>query len=221
MKAALERLGYNKTHHMVEVLMPKDQTQLNYWDAVGRGETVDWHAVFEGYEACVDFPSSLYWRELAEAFPEAKVVLTVREFEGWYKSASNTIYKVSKSAPSWARLIPKPRKIFRMAHNIIWGGKFGDKFEDKAHTQKVFEDHIAEVKAGLPPERLLVFQVKEGWEPLCAFLDVPVPDEPFPRLNDAEQFASMIKGMQRLQYVPFIMAGLLAIGAAAAFFAFQ
>ena len=85
----------------------------------------------------------------------------------------------------------------------------------------MFEDHIAEVKAGLPPERLLVFQVKEGWEPLCAFLDVPVPDEPFPRLNDAQQFASMIKGMQRLQYVPLVMASLLAIGAAAAFFAFQ
>lgn len=221
MKAALERLGFNKCHHMVEVLMADDDMQLDFWDAVGRGERPGWDAIFEGFEASVDFPSSVYWKELAEAYPEAKVVLTVRDFESWYKSASSTIYAVSKSQPGWTKLLPKPKKISRMTENIIWGGKFDGKFEDKAYAEQVWNEHIAEVKATLPPERLLVFEVKNGWEPLCAFLNVPVPDEPFPRVNDTAQFHEMIKGMTRLAYVPWLIGGGLLASAIAAYVAFQ
>lgn len=206
MKAALEQLGYDKTHHMIEVLMPKDQTQLDYWDAIGRGERPGWDKVFAGYEASVDFPSCVYWQELAQAYPDAKVVLTVRDFDSWYQSALTTIYAVS-TPPGWMKLFSKPRKMDRMTRNIIWQGMFGGRFEDKAHVRKVWDDHIAAVKAGLPPERLLVFEVKDGWQPLCAFLGKPVPDTPFPRLNDAEQFKKMISIMNRLKWVPWAMAG--------------
>lgn len=221
MKAALERLGFNKCHHMVEVLMAKDDTQLDYWDAVGRGDRPGWEAIFEGYQASVDFPSSVYWKELAEAYPDAKVVLTVRDFESWYKSASSTIYAVGKSQPAWTKLLPKPKKISRMTNNVIWDGKFNGKFEDKAHAENVWNEHIAEVKATLPSERLLVFEVKNGWEPLCTFLGVPIPDSPFPRVNDTAQFHKMIKGMTRLAYVPWIIGGGLLASAIAAYVAFQ
>lgn len=221
MKAALEQLGYAKCHHMVEVLMTDDPTQLDYWDAIGQGGRPGWDKVFEGYQSCVDFPSSLYWKELADAYPDAKVVLTVRSFESWYKSAMGTIYAVGKKQPAWTRLIPKPRKIDRMTKNIIWNGKFDGAFEDKAHAEKVWNAHIEEVKATLPAERLLVFEVKDGWAPLCTFLGQPIPDMPFPRVNDAAQFHKMIKGMTRLAYVPWMVAGSLIVAAIAAYLAFQ
>ena len=221
MKAALEQLGYNKCHHMVEVLMTKDETQLDYWDAIGKGERPGWDKVFEGYQASVDFPSCVYWKELAEAYPDAKVVLTVRSFESWYKSATGTIYAVGKKQPAWTRLLPKPGKIGRMTKNVIWHGKFHGKFEDKAYAEKVWNAHIEEVKAGLPSERLLVFEVKEGWEPLCEFLGKPVPDTPFPRVNDAEQFHKMIKGMQHLAFVPWVIGAVLLAAALGAYMAFR
>ena len=221
MKAALEQLGYDKCHHMVEVLMTDDPQQLDYWDAVGQGERPGWDKIFDGYQASVDFPSSLYWKELAEHYPDAKVVLTVRSFESWYKSAEGTIYAVGKKQPAWTRLIPKPRKIDRMTKNVIWNGKFGGKFEDKDHAEFVWNAHIEEVKSSLPADRLLVFEVKDGWEPLCTFLGKPVPEGPFPRVNDAEQFHKMIKGMTRLAYVPWVVGAVLAVSAIAAYMAFQ
>lgn len=221
MKAALERLGYDKCHHMIEVLGPDNPKQLDYWDAIGKGEATDWDEVFDGFKASVDFPSSIYWKELSDAYPDAKVVLTVRSFESWYKSASSTIYAVGNSAPAWTRLIPKPRKIDRMVNNIIWQGKFDGKFEDEAHAEKVWNAHIADVKAGLPADRLLVFEVKDGWGPLCEFLGKPIPDAPFPRVNDTAQFHEMIKGLNRLAYVPWIAGAVAFVAAIGAYMAFR
>ena len=138
-----------------------------------------------------------------------------------YKSAAGTIYAGVKKQPAWTRLIPKPRKVDRMTKNIIWNGKFDGKFEDKAHAETVWNAHIDEVKSALPADRLLVFEVKDGWAPLCAFLGKPVPERPFPRVNDAEQFHKMIKGMTRLAYVPWIVGAVLAASAVNAYTAIQ
>ncbi|MDJ0922723.1 MAG: sulfotransferase [Henriciella sp.] len=221
MKAALEQLGYRKCHHMLEVLKPKAEKQLDFWDRIGKGERPGWDEVFDGFEASVDFPSCVYWQELADAYPDAKVVLTVRSFESWYDSASSTIYATAKSMPSWTKLIPRARKIDRVTHNIIWNGKFDGRFEDKAYAQKVWNDHISAVKTAIPPERLLVFEVKEGWAPLCDFLGDPVPDKPFPRVNDKAQFLQMVKRMGRLAYVPWIVGAVLLASAIGLYAAFQ
>ncbi|MEO1029694.1 MAG: sulfotransferase family protein [Pseudomonadota bacterium] len=106
MKAALEQLGYVKTHHMLEVMPSKDQRK--HWLAIAQGERVDWDEVFEGFEASVDFPSSTYYTELLEKYPEAKVILTVRDPDKWYVSASNTIYAIGKAIPGWARKVFPP-----------------------------------------------------------------------------------------------------------------
>jgi len=203
MKAALERLGYVKCHHMLEVFQSSEQLRL--WDKIGKGAEPRWEQVFEGFEAAVDFPSAAYWRELAEAYPDAKVILTTRSFESWYKSASETIWAVSATMPKWIKaLVPKARTIDRMVNNTVWSRVFQGRFEDYEYARKVFEEHEAAVKATIPPERLLEFSPKEGWGPLCAFLGKPVPDEPFPHVNDTADFKKRIAQMKRLEAIPFV-----------------
>lgn len=198
LKAALEKLGFVKTHHMLEVI--PNSKQVNYWYEIGEGGKPDWDSVFEGFEACVDFPASSYYKELLAHYPDAKVILTVRDADKWYQSTINTIYRFGTITPKWARaLFPRIRKTQSLADNNVWRRVFDDRFEDEDYAKQVFHDHTAEVKASVPSEKLLVFEVAQGWEPLCAFLEVPVPDEPFPRLNDT---ASM-RRVQNIMLVAF------------------
>lgn len=195
MKAALEQLGYIKTHHMFEVMASKQQ--LQYWHDVATGKPVDWDAVFEGFPASVDFPSAAYYKELAEHFPEAKVVLTVRSAESWYKSARATIIEFGRVEPAWAKyLIPFIRKNREMVDGTVWNRLFDGRQLEPEYAKEVFRKHIEEVKATIPAERLLVFEVKEGWEPLCRFLGKPVPDTPFPHVNDTDDFQKLIRRMK-------------------------
>jgi len=197
LKAALERLGYDKTHHMFEVMASKEQMAL--WHAIGTKPDTppDWDAVYEGYPAAVDFPTASYWRELAAYYPQAKVVLTVRSPESWWKSARATIIEIGKAPPAWARaLIPPIRQNVEMTNGTVWHRVFDGRQFDEEHAKRMFEEHNAAVKSELPPERLLVFEVKEGWEPLCAFLGKPVPDEPFPHVNDTDDFKKMIRNVR-------------------------
>ena len=217
MKAALEQLGYNKCHHMFEV-MPSAE-QLEAWHRISQGETPDWDAIFEGFQASVDFPSSGYWRELAAHYPDAKVILTTRSFDSWYESASDTIYPVSKDIPGWMLIIPKIRKIKEMTYGAIWDRVFRGAFEDKDATRAVFEQHEADVKAAFSPDRLLVFHPKEGWAPLCEFLGKPVPGTPFPNVNDRDEFKKSVAMMRRLRLLPWVLGGLIAL--AAVYLAFQ
>lgn len=219
MKAALEQLGYGKCHHMMEV-MPNDD-QLNMWHRISQGEGLDWDAVFDGFGASVDFPSSAYWRELAAHYPNAKIILTTRSFDSWYESANDTIYPVSTTIPNWMLIIPKVRKIKEMTFGTVWDRVFGGKFEDKDATRLVFEQHEADVKAAFPADRLLVFHPKEGWGPLCAFLGKPVPDTEFPNVNDRADFKQRLGMMRRMQYIPFGAAGLVAVAALTAYLVFR
>lgn len=209
MKAALETLGYNKCHHMLEVMSNGDQ--VNWWHDITIGKDPNWDAIFEGFTASVDFPSSIFYKELAEKYPEAKVVLTVRDFDKWYKSANETIYAISNAFPGWIKLIPRVRKTAEMANGLIWEQFFQGKFEDRAFAEKLFREHIENVKASIPAERLLVMEVKEGWEPLCAFLGQEIPDEPFPHVNETADFKKRIRMLERLAYVPWVAAGLAAV----------
>lgn len=219
MKAALETLGYTKCHHMMEVF-PSD-FQLDSWHAIGMGEKPDWHAIFYGFQASVDFPSAAYWRELSQHYPDAKVILTTRSFDSWYESASETIYPVTEKIPGWMSVIPKVRKIKKMTRNAIWDRVFDGRFEDRDHARKVFEQHEADVKATIPADRLLVFHPKEGWGPLCAFLGEPVPDTSFPNVNDRADFRKRVAAFTWLNRAPWILGALIAAGAIAAALAFQ
>jgi hypothetical protein len=200
--AALERLGFAPCEHMTNCFAHPERFAL-WLEAARRkraGEPIDWRSLFTGYRATVDWPGAYFWRELTAAHPEAKVILTVRDPERWYDSARATIYAATqgRSATPAARLLygllarvnPRAGHGFRTVKETVWDGTMQGRFEDRAAAIRIFEEHNREVIAAIPPQRLLVFDVKDGWQPLCAFLGVPVPvGEPFPHLNDAVDFS--------------------------------
>ena len=200
LKVALEKLGFGPCYHMTEVFANPQHVEL--WEAAARGEPLDWGEVFRDYRATVDWPAAAFYEELLERYPGAKVILTVRDPERWYESARSTIYNVQNVASSpvfslAALFVPRLRHLRRaalMAANLVWNRTFDGRFEDRIHAIEVFERWNEEAKERVPPDNLLVYEVKEGWEPLCEFLGVDVPkDKPFPHLYDAETFKKMIR----------------------------
>ena len=192
LKAALEQLGFGPCYHMLEVFDKPRHVEL--WQAAGEGKAIDWQELFAGYRAAVDWPTCAFYEQLMGAYPEAGVILTVRDFEGWYKSVLNTIYpRGGPDAERVSPLGPGDTSFPRMVNTVIWQGTFGGRFGEKEHARQVVEGHIQQVKERVPAERLLVFDVKEGWAPLCYFLHVPIPETPFPRLNDTAAFQQRIQ----------------------------
>lgn len=184
LKRALEQLGFGPTYHMEEVV--RRPSHIRQWHRFATEGVVDWDRLFAKFGSGVDFPVSCVWRELADHYPDAKVVLTVRDPLAWWESTVTTIYGFRDVFPQWLqRLAPPTRQFLEMNERLVWGGLFDGRLPDREHAIAVFERHVAEVQAALPPERLLTFEVAQGWRPLCDFLDVPVPSRPFPRLNDA------------------------------------
>jgi hypothetical protein len=205
LKLALEKLGFGPCHHMEEVL--KFPPDVPTWVRAARGEKIDWKTFLRGWGATCDFPSALYYRELVDTFPDAKVVLTVRDPDGWYESMRTTIVPSIKRFPN--RLIVKHLPYIgapaRVMNATPLKGTIMDRFDDKPAIVAQFTAHNEEVRRVVPPERLLVFDVKQGWGPLCAFLGVPVPDGDFPRVNDAKQFQSYTKRATIVSWVLLLL----------------
>lgn len=187
LKVALEQLGFAPCHHMMEVFANPGQAPV--WLSAAKGEAVDWDSFLSGYKASVDWPSCHFWRELAAHYPEAKVILSTRDARRWYKSISETIFRAMEGE------MPEEgpgRDVMAMARYVVSDETFGGR-TDEAHVLDVLTRHEAEVKHGIPAARLLVFDVAEGWEPLCRFLGVAVPDAPFPRTNSSKEFQARLK----------------------------
>jgi len=197
LKAALERLGYGPCFHGRHVLDHPDRLPL--WQAAAAGEPVDWTALFDGYESSVDWPGAALWRPLAAAFPTAKVILTVRDAQRWYDSVGSTIYPMFGDGPADDRVAEARRTVpgleeFTAFHRqMIWNGFFGGRFADRTYAIRVYEEHNAAVREAIHPDRLLTIAPGAGWAPLCAFLGVAVPTEPYPQLNDPEQFWARVQ----------------------------
>ncbi len=194
LKAALETLGFSKCYHMFEFMEHPEHAR--YWDAASRGKPVAWEGLFKGYQATVDWPGCTFYKPLMAAYPEAKVVLSVRDPERWFESASKTIFTASRGGlRQLLQLLVTPRmwRSVWVVRRILQVQTFRGKERDKEHTIAVFQAHIEEVNRTVPPERLLIYDVKEGWGPLCSFLGVPVPETPFPHVNDSETFQENMK----------------------------
>ena len=185
LKLALEMLGFAPCHHMYEVR--KSPKQIAFWAAAARGETLGWDVVFAGYAAQVDWPASFFWKELSDHFPDAKVILTTRDPEAWYASICRTILP-SSTIGRTNDPDPKGRAgsdiIYRLALERIFNGRLAD----KDYALEVFAKHHRDVVEAIPAERLLVFDALDGWDPLCSFLDVESPNEPFPTGNTTAEF---------------------------------
>lgn len=185
LKTALEMLGFGPCHHMVEVLA--NPGQVPFWNRAADGEAVDWDEVFAGYNATVDWPGCHFYAELAERYPEAKVILSRRDPAHWYESMSETILKSMEMMGFAAGQPVPPDHPMRFGGVIISQKTFGYDY-GKDNVVAAFNRHVENVRGTIAPERLLEFEAADGWEPLCAFLGVPVPDAPFPRTNSREEF---------------------------------
>lgn len=185
MKRALEILGYGPCYHMYEVIPNKYRFEM--WQGIYDGTvTPDWDAVFDGFRATVDWPAARYWRELAAHFPDAKILLTYRDAESWYASMEKTILTFLRDPEKTEGMAPRLR-------DTVFEGDVSD----KDHVIAVYNRNVADVQSAFGPERLLTYQLGSGWEPLCRFLDVNIPDVPFPSGNESASFHQKDKELSK------------------------
>jgi hypothetical protein len=196
-KLALEQLGFGPAYHWVNVLADLDQVEL--WNRALDGEA-PWE-VFEGHASTVDWPGGYFYRELMDAYPEAKVLLSVRDPQKWERSFRDTIVAMCHGeslmrllASARGEIDPRWRRYLDLVDRMFWGpqGTFADGYAEPAQLIEQMQRHHDEVKRTVPAERLLVWEVGEGWEPLCEFLEVAVPAESLPHANDRDTFLERV-----------------------------
>lgn len=183
LKLALETLGFGPCHHMREIMMYPESAAL-WAEAAEAPDRADWDTVLAGYHSTTDAPGCSFWRELIDYYPDAKVIHSRRDPEKWFESTQATVF-----SPQWVeRTLNLPlREFFQKA---VYA-RFGERLHDRDAMLKQFAQHTDEVVATVPGDRLLVFEAGDGWEPLCEFLGVPVPDKPYPRVNTREEMAAL------------------------------
>ena len=194
LKAALEELGAGPCFHMIDLIMGENKERdLEYWIQIADGEPVDWDEVFEPWEATVDWPAASKWREMVDAFPDVPVLLNVREFDGFYKSCENTILAVKEAAMAGEltedanREQPAP-ELWQAIEKLIWQGDFQGRFKDKEWVRQMYYERIETIKSEVPADRLVYWELGDGWDKLADALGVDVPDTPFPHLHDTNEF---------------------------------
>ena len=185
LKLALEQLLGGPCYHMMETFgRPED---IPVWHAAVNGAETDWEAFLADYVAAVDWPAAAFWRELRDAFPDAVVLLSSRSSaDAWYRSANDTIFQISKrEIPPEHLDVMGPQ--LAMANDMI-SKRFSPDWEDPASAKRAYEQHNADVRAAVDPARLIDWRPGDGWDPICAGLSLPVPDEPFPHVNTTADF---------------------------------
>lgn len=185
-KLAFEKLLGSPCYHMREVFRRKGD--VGVWRKAAEGEMPDWGQFFEGYAAAVDWPAALFWEEIAEAFPDALVLLSVRDPDEWWTSASSTIFNFKKQT-----LDPE----FQEMVSALTNSRFTPDYLDRDASIAAFNAHNQKVRDAIPSDRLLEYSVDQGWEPLCEALGLPIPDQPFPVSNTSKEWAEREKNAFR------------------------
>jgi hypothetical protein len=179
LKIALEQLLGGKCHHMFEVFA--DPTQIPLWSDAIEGRAVDWSTMPPGFVSIVDWPGASFWRELSSANPDALVLLSVRDRESWYRSASNSIFMVFDA-------LPPELSQWHSSMQRLLRERFSDQLSDPAAMMDAFDHHNEAVRREIPPQRLLEWTPGDGWEPICERLGVAVPDAEFPKVNTLNEW---------------------------------
>lgn len=193
MREALNQIGFGPCHHMRELLADADHRQLWRDLKVARdtgGTAPEWDKILGKYGSCVDWPSAAYWPELIELYPDAKVLLTWRTPESWWASFEKTILPILLKELE----APDPAPGSDLLTTWVFGGRF-----DRDHCIATYKANVEKVHDTVPADRLLVYKIGDGWEPLCAFLGVPVPDTDFPRTNSTADFQTSVEEREAAQ----------------------
>ena len=201
LRSALEELGFGPCYHVYQLF--KDPSEIEFWENLYQGKEVDFDSFFTNYQAVFGFPGYYFYRQLMENFPKSVVILSYTDPDKWYEDAANTIFSAEhfKREKEDAKIVRQNNpfiadcldRIYDLEQSAILNGYFQGRFKDKKYTIIRFKQRIEEVKKVVPPERLLVYEIEQGWKPLCEFLDVPVPDKLFPHLNHPSSFQSKRK----------------------------
>ncbi len=179
MRRALDMLGVGPTHHMLE--LGEGAPLRQRWLDLANGAVPDWDHLFEGYNACVDWPSAQYWCTLIDVYPDAKVLLTMRSADSWWKSFEGTILKYLQSNDD-------PHGLAHAIGRDVFDGRYAD----RDYAIALYNQNVSDVLATVPRDRLLVHRLGDGWAPLCDWLNLPVPDLPYPSGNTTSEFTSRV-----------------------------
>ncbi|HEY5089939.1 MAG TPA: sulfotransferase [Polyangia bacterium] len=186
LKLALERLLGGPCYHMKEVFdVP---AHIPVWHAALKREPVDFRKMLDGYAAAVDWPASAFWPELSDTFPNALIVLSLRDPDSWWRSATRTIFEGFRKPPAPGDNLPWRAMVTAMLETT-----FTPNFLDEAAAKAAFARHIEVVRQAAPASRLVEWRAEDGWGPLCAALGLPIPSEPFPHANTTEEFRARAK----------------------------
>lgn len=209
-KEALEILGFGKCYHMREVV---PNGHVDHWMKICDDKEFKFISDMldkSGYRSTSDHPSCLFWQEQLKAYPSAKVVLTTRDPNSWYKSWMNTVANLQTdcdSCPFGVRVFMGMQffgSFGKMTSRVVTDYSFHGDWS-KQNMIKCYCDHVESVKLLCPPEKLLIFDAADGWEPLCAFLGVPVPNRPYPRLNSTDEFTRTIFVLNLIGWIVTIL----------------
>lgn len=187
LKLALEKLGFGPCYHAMELPIAEFRPVPLWVDAIA-GKP-DWDAIFDGYQSTTDYPGCCFWPELIAHYPDAKVILTTRDADGWFESIASTLFSPEIRPRALQGLMGPLNRHFTK-------GLEEDRLGDRDTMTDHFNRWNQAVIEGVPSNRLLVYSAEDGWEPLCRFLDVPVPDTPYPRVNSRDEL------MQKMQAAP-------------------
>jgi len=203
LKEALETLGFGKCYHMEWLFNHPEQ--LKYWHELYATGTTDFDSLFDGFTSTVDFPGYINYKAIFKKYPDAKVILNDRDPEEWYQSALHTVYAatpqtIGQKLGLMKKMILSSRfrkiaKTFMLAEKYLWNVQYQGKFKDKDKAIQIYNDFNEEIKSHIPPDQLLIYNISDGWGPLCSFLNVSVPDAEFPFKNKRNEFHEQIKRM--------------------------
>lgn len=209
LKLALEHLGFGKCFHMLELFHTPDK--IRYFRSAERGARVKWGELFEDYSSVVDYPAARYYTQITDHYPDARIIHTHRDPNEWYESALETIFWVNRMPASmivkFGLHLPFKREIRRRLPVLLYNRKlmhleFGKDLFDKDEVISRYEKHTENVLKKFPSGHVLIFNSKDGWEPLCRFLDVPVPSEPYPHYNKRDEFVHKVNVIGKGGYLP-------------------